>query len=100
MWMVRPGILCRRHLLGEHVECHMLAATLRLGHSVAGYIANDLLEPRSLRARHDALAAEMGRRGYRHASPLGRVALHALGSDMLGHRVDAGASLAELLSRC
>jgi hypothetical protein len=29
--MVTPSRMCRKHLLGEHVEGHMLAACLRLG---------------------------------------------------------------------
>jgi hypothetical protein len=70
MWMVNPVEMCRRHLLGEHVECHMFLGTLRRGRSLAGYIRNGLVELRRLRARHDELAREMRRRGYRHASPL------------------------------
>jgi hypothetical protein len=28
MWMVPPKVMCRKHLLGEHVEIHMLAGSL------------------------------------------------------------------------
>ena len=38
MWMVPPRKMCRKHLLGEHVEIHMAVATLRLGKSVAGFL--------------------------------------------------------------
>lgn len=98
--MVPPALLCRSHLLGEHVECHMLASTLRRGRSVAGYIRNGLIEPLSLGARHDALAAEMARRGYRHASPLGAVRTGHLPADQRRHRVDEAASLRGLTRRC
>lgn len=70
MWMIPPGLLCRRHLLGEHNELHMLAGSLLRGRRLDGFLAKCLLEPSALRARHDVLAAEMAARGYRHASPL------------------------------
>lgn len=70
MWMLEPGLLCRYHLLGEHVETHMLSGHFRKGRSIKGYITSNCVEPLSLRARHDALVEEMLRRGYRHASPL------------------------------
>ncbi len=79
MWTVPPRTMCRKHLLGEHVEIHMAAASLKLGKSVDGFITRGLLELRSLRTRHDQLVAEMVRRGYRHASPLGRVPLRTEG---------------------
>ncbi len=95
MWMVDPRGMCRRHLLGEHVECHMFLATFRLGRSLAGYVRNGLVELDRLKARHDALAAEMLRRGYRHRSPLapGR-RLPAIG------QVDPAANRRELARRC
>ncbi len=94
MWMLPPRKLCRRHLLGEHVEIHMAVASLRLGKSLDGFIAKGLLELSSLRKRHDELAEEMVRRGYRHASPLGRVPRRREG------KVDRRRSAAELAARC
>ena len=70
MWMVNPKILCRKHLLGEHVECHMFVGTLKQGKSIKGYIKNNLLEITSLNKRHDELSQEMIDRGYNHKSPL------------------------------
>lgn len=94
MWMVPPRLMCRKHLLGEHVEIHMTVATLRLGKSVAGFLDKGLLELRSLRSRHDALVAEMERRGYCHASPLGPVPPRREG------RVNRRRSARELAARC
>jgi ribosomal protein L44E len=94
MWMVPPRTMCREHLLGEHVEIHMAAASLRLGKSVDGFLEKGLLELRSLRARHDALAREMERRGYRHASPLGQIPRRVEG------RVNRRKNLRELAARC
>jgi hypothetical protein len=38
MWMVWPELMCRKHLLGEHVEIHMLLGALNKGHRVQGFI--------------------------------------------------------------
>lgn len=70
MWMLPPTMLCRRHLLGEHNELHMLAGSLLRGRRLDGFLAKHLLEPSALRERHEALAAEITARGYRHVSPL------------------------------
>jgi hypothetical protein len=94
MWMVVPRKMCRKHLLGEHVEIHMAVASLRLKKSLAGFIAKGLLELASLRSRHDELVAEMIRRGYRHASPLGRVPPARAG------KIDRRRSARELAERC
>ena len=94
MWMVDPATMCRQHLLGEHVETHMFAGTIRREISLDGYVRNNLVETASLAARHDALAAEMTRRGYRHNSPM-----HYADDLGLG-RIDRQASDRELRRRC
>ncbi len=98
MWMGPPEAMCRRHLLGEHVEIHMMVGSLRRGRSIAGHLERGQLEPRAARQRHSDLAAEMRRRGYHHDSPLpghGQLtaAQHAA-------KVDAAWSLIELRRRC
>lgn len=94
--MVDPTLLCRKHLLGEHVECHMFRGSLLKGKSLTGFLATGLLDSRKLARRHDALAKEMNRRGYRHASPLARDfdSKAAIGD------VDVNAALRELATRC
>ena len=92
--MVNPKTMCRKHLLGEHVEIHMLAGTLRRGRSITGFLAKGLLEPGSARRRHDELATEMTRRGYRHRSLLPSVVWR--GSEC----VDRTTSAQELRRRC
>lgn len=94
MWMVDPETMCRQHLLGEHVETHMLAATIRLGKRLDGYVANGLIDTSQLKARHDALAAEMEARGYTHRSPLDYDDKLALGT------INVDVSQIELLTRC
>jgi hypothetical protein len=73
IWDVSPELLCRAHLLGEHRELH--AVWTILTEHKRGY-ANHPETRRwqgklaALYNRHEALVAEMARRGYRHASPL------------------------------
>ena len=100
MWMVPPAIMCRKHLLGEHVEHHMFVGTINKGISVAGYLRDNLLEPISLLTRHYELAAEMTRRGYNHKSDLLEVSLEGLTWKQLWTKVDSEASLVELIRRC
>jgi len=94
MWMVAPKFMCRNHLLGEHRECHTLFGSLSIGRSIAGHLSRGQVEPQNLKARHDELADEMSRRGYRHTSPLENFPDAPVG------RVDREASLNELMRRC
>jgi hypothetical protein len=73
IWDLEPSLLCRSHLLGEHRELHGLWNILT--REMQGYRKHP--ETRrwegklaALYRRHEALVAEMTRRGYRHASPL------------------------------
>lgn len=70
MWQIPPEFMCRKHLLGEHVEMHMFAGSLVKGISMKGYIDNGLLDLPLMKARHDELVEEMKNRGYNHQSPL------------------------------
>lgn len=70
MWMVAPVTLCRKHLLGEHVETHMFLGAVRRGKNLGGYMRRAQFFPDLLEARHDNLAEELQRRGYKHGSPL------------------------------
>lgn len=100
MWMVDPELLCDQHLLGEHVECHMLAGTLTRCRSIDGFIAKGLLEPASLAERHSRLAEEMTARGFAHRSPLPDVDLDYLPAKARDCRVDVERSLEDLVERC
>ena len=73
IWDLPPEILCRQHLLGEHRELHGLWNVLTLGKS--GYREHPETKRwvgrlAALYNRHEALVAEMHRRGYQHNSPL------------------------------
>ena len=93
MWLVNPKILCDKHLLGEHNECHMFAGTLAKNKSIQGYVDNNLFEPESLQSRHDILADEITNRGFKHNSNL---SVHTT----LSHKIAKYRALRELLIRC
>lgn len=100
MWMVPPETMCDQHLLGEHVEIHMLAGTLARRRSIDGFVAKGLLEPSSMRVRHAALADEMEGRGFSHKSPLPDVDLEYLPAAARETRVDVATSGVDLRARC
>lgn len=75
MWNVNPRFMCREHLLGEHLELHMLANSLRQGARVRPLVAHGLVEPYNVQGRHALVAAEMAARGYAHRTPMDAVQL-------------------------
>ena len=94
MWNVDPGLMCRRHLLGEHVEMHMFVGAIRKGMPIKGYVERGLVETGNIGKRHDELAGEMEERGYAHNSPLADFSCESDGF------VDVEKNLEELRSRC
>ena len=75
IWDLPPSILCRQHLLGEHRELHGLWRILsenRNGYAHHPETCRWRGKLAALYDRHEALTAEMLRRGYQHASPLDR----------------------------
>ena len=93
MWGIEPSRMCQQHLLGEHVELHMMVGTLRKGISMKGYYAKGLVDTSLIVSRHEALVVEMQARGMRHQSPLPEFIDPGQGF------IDPG-SAAELLRRC
>ena len=94
--MVDPRIMCRQHLLGEHVEIHMFTGIIDRGYSVKGYLEKGLLEVHNLYKRHEELVREMKRRNYRHNSEIDKKWKHA---EQLGS-IDKEKNLRQLLDRC
>ena len=73
VWDVDVGLLCDRHLLGEHRELHAIWTILseaRKGYSRHPETLRWVGHLPALFARHEAQVAEMARRGFQHASPL------------------------------
>ena len=44
MWNVNPKTLCRKHLLGEHLEIHMFVGSINKKISMKGYLEKGFLE--------------------------------------------------------
>lgn len=103
--MVDPATMCRKHLLGEHVEIHMFVGSIIKGISMTGYIENGLMEPAALYKRHEDLVAEMVDRGYNHRSTFQahtvelKKLMEARGEDY-NARVDRNLAKTELYRRC
>jgi hypothetical protein len=98
--MVDPEILCRRHLLGEHNEIHKFRSTFERGYSIKKRVERNQIEPFSMKSRHDELAEEMMKRGYRHSSPYEMPNLSSYPWREKSRKVDLFLSLQDLLSRC
>jgi hypothetical protein len=94
LWMLPPWIMCDKHILGEHVECHMFTSHIIHNRNIQGYLANGLLEIHSLIDRHDELVEEMTRRGFNHKTPIDTFTIVRLGS------IDRVHNFLELMSRC
>jgi hypothetical protein len=102
MWMVDPKCLCRKHLCGEHFEIeHKLIPHLRKRRRIDNYIVNNCLELKSIKARHDLLAAEMASRGYNHSGELAEVPdISYLPQEQRDYRVMVMPNLIDLFYRC
>lgn len=95
MWNVNPQYMCNKHLLGEHLEMHMFAGSIKKGTKLDGFVAKGLVDTDNIKPRHDALAAEMMERGMRHSTPMAQAPVIKRQVS-----VDHKASLTELLRRC
>lgn len=100
MWNVDPKKMCRKHLLGEHVELHMFVGSINRGINLEGYVKNNLVEPLSIRKRHLELVKELERRGYSHNSALPKIEFKKIKQEFLGQVIDKEKSYQELLNRC
>lgn len=97
MWKVNPKNLCRKHLLGEHVEMHMFIGTIKRGTRLTGYIKKGLVEVHNIINRHDKLADEMITRGYKHNSDISKEDINLLWKEGF---VDKNKNEKVLANRC
>ena len=101
MWLVNPKIMCRQHLLGEHVEIHMMIGHLKKKRNIKNFINNNLYEITSIEKRHDELVNEMLERGYKHNSDIEYIPdLSYLDINDVNYKMNKSKSLNELLNRC
>jgi hypothetical protein len=95
--MVNPTIMCNQHLLGEHVELHMLVGSIKRGKSIDGFLSG-LIDPSLVVQRHEDLAKEMVHRGMNHKSPIdcpGKI-----NSNRTAQPISGTSNLKELAGRC
>ena len=95
--MVNPELMCDQHLLGEHVELHMLVKNISIGRSIKGYL-NGLVDPNLVAERHEQLVKEINRRGMRHNSSLENPTTAFLNYSV--QTISEMVNLKELASRC
>lgn len=98
-WLVDPKILCRQHLLGEHLECHLFLGNIKKKRKLTGFIKNGLVEIDKIYSRHEELVAEMLRRHYNHYSPLECPSIEVIKSYPQGY-VNIETNYRELYKRC
>lgn len=100
MWMVPPQMMCRQHLLGEHLEIHMFCGSIKRKKMLSQFAKNNLFEPSALLDRHDALVLEMSHRHYQHKSPLVVPDYSYLPDFVKYSVVSLSKSYEELIKRC
>ena len=101
MWMIRPELMCNKHLLGEHGELHKFAPSFRKQYSVANRISPVVqIELSSYQSRHDELANEMIRRSMNHNSPIDVPDFSYLPREHYKAEVDVNVSIQDLYTRC
>lgn len=103
MWLCDPKIMCKKHLLGCHVEMHMFIGSIKKGISINGYLKNNLIEPLKLKTYHDLLAEEMINRGCNHKSDMTETDFNIifnLSEDQINWKMNKESSLNDLLERC
>src|SRR3989344_8864139 len=94
MWLVNPKLMCDKHLLGEHVELHMLVGSLNKSKNIEGFIKKGLIETSKINSRHKEIVKEMLSRGFKHQSNLPKFKHKNQGS------MNKVKSLEELMKRC
>ena len=94
MWMTRPKLMCRQHLLGEHKELHQAVGSILKNKSLEGHLEKGQIEIHNIIPRHKELVKEMKSRGYNHKSPLKKFKVIKAG------KVNITLNYKELAKRC
>jgi hypothetical protein len=105
MWMIEPELMCMKHLLGEHGEIHKHRHNFVKGHSIAGRIAGNAVEPEAMQSRHDDLEAEIVRRALAAGrkppcSPFEQPDLSGYPAEYRTYKINIEQSRALLVDRC
>lgn len=101
MWMIKPELLCNKHLLGEHGEIHKHRHNFVKKHNISGRIHPVVqIEPSSMKVRHDEVAEEMIKRGMKHQSDYEQPDISYLKENLRNAKVDVEISKQDLIERC
>ena len=102
MWMIKPKLLCKKHLLGEHGELHKFIPSFKKKHRIDNRVSPVVqIELTSYQSRHDELATEMLSRGMNHKSPLPELPdFSYLPTHQYEAKVDKHISKRDLRERC
>ena len=101
LWMVDPVLMCQKHLVAEHHECHVFLGKMKKKQRLDGYISANLFSAHDIWWRHQALVHEMLRRGYKHNSPFPtRREVEALAEYLPAHPIlDRARAFEDLMQR-
>ena len=99
MWMVKPELMCNKHLIGEHCELHIIVGCINKKKSLDGYFESNCIEPEAIKERHKIIVEEMKHRNFNHNSELPDFDLSYLG-DKKKIKINKEKSYKLLLERC
>lgn len=100
MWNINPKLMCRQHLLGEHLEMHMFSGCLRKNISLNGYVKNGLVDLKNIKNRHNEITKEMIVRGYKPNKEKDKVFLLINNISGDDGKINIKDNLRELSERC
>jgi hypothetical protein len=97
MWMVDTKLLCRKHLLGEHLEIHKFKHSFEKQHSMTKRIQLGQIAPTEMETRHEDIVKEMIKRGYNHQSPYTMPDISYIKEK---DNIDIDKNILDLMNRC
>lgn len=90
--------LCRKHLIGVHGEIHKFRHMFVKKANMSGY--KGIVEFKNMKRRHDEIAKEMLKRGYKHNSPYEMPDLSYMPNELRFLECDAVRTYSDLFLRC
>ena len=101
MWMISPGLLCNKHLIGEHGEIHKHRHNFVKKHNISGRIKPIVqIEPESMYSRVEELRKEAIKRNLKYKAIYNQPDLTYLSDDLRYAKVDLSISKKDLCERC
>jgi len=98
-WHIPTHLMCREHLLGEHLEHHMFVTHINMGKKLGRFLTNKLIQVSTLKSRHAELVQEMKNRGYNHNDSTDTI-FDNINYDGPDGEIDEVENCVELWNRC